>query len=550
MAAFALAWGGEGFWVCLPGALLLASAEPSPRGGLAAAALVVALAAVAAPPPLMPAALVVPTSIGILLALRSRLERERDAMRRFALRDPLTGVANRRALDERLGYEIARHTRHGESFAVLALDLDGFKAVNDRFGHDAGDELLREAAAALVEVVRAQDTVVRLGGDEFCVLAPQTGQASADRLIARVREALAGVTAGLSGLSASIGTAVFPADGSDAGGAARRRGPRRAGGEAALAQRAPAPPGGVSRLRRLLDRIELTSVRAALEFVDDRGHRDAAQIAYFALLSFIPLGLLLVGAFGLVFDDTEVRERVVNTVFDNVPLARGEDREQLERTVGDALDRARPPRRGLDPAADRRRQRRHGRVAPCDQRGLGHPHPPAAAAAQGARRRARARWDRRARAVALADRDATARRRARSARRATRSSRRCSTPSATACRSCSPGIVILFLYRVLPSPRPRTREIWPGAVVAALLLGVVREALELYFEELSDFGAIYGSLGALMALLVFVFAAANVLVFGAEFASEWSRLPPPEETREIVAKGHRRVRSASRPQRE
>ena len=154
-------------------------------------------------------------------------------------------------------------------------------------------------------------------------------------------------------------------------------------------------------------------MRAALEFVDDRGHRDAAQIAYFALLSFIPLGLLLVGAFGLVFDDTEVRERVVNTVFDNVPLARGEDRAQLERTVGDALDRARPPRRGLDPAADRRRQRRHGRVAPRDQRGVGHPHAPAAAPAQGARRRARARRDRRARAVALADRDATARRRGR-----------------------------------------------------------------------------------------------------------------------------------------
>jgi diguanylate cyclase (GGDEF)-like protein len=213
VGAFALAWGGEGFWICLPGALVLAAAEPNPRAGLAAAALVVVLAAVAAPPPLMPAALVVPLSVGILLALRARLERERDAMRRFALRDPLTGLANRRALDERLGYEIARHTRHGESFAVLALDLDGFKLVNDRFGHDAGDELLREAAAALVEVVRAQDTVVRLGGDEFCVLAPQTGQASADHLIARVRGALASVTDGVSGLSASMGTAVFPVDG-------------------------------------------------------------------------------------------------------------------------------------------------------------------------------------------------------------------------------------------------------------------------------------------------------------------------------------------------
>ena len=95
----------------------------------------------------------------------------------------------------------------------MALDLDGFKAVNDRFGHDAGDELLCDAAGALVGAVRAQDTVVRLGGDEFCVLAPQTDAAHADHLVGRVRESLAGVTAGLSGLSASIGTAVFPADG-------------------------------------------------------------------------------------------------------------------------------------------------------------------------------------------------------------------------------------------------------------------------------------------------------------------------------------------------
>jgi uncharacterized BrkB/YihY/UPF0761 family membrane protein len=96
----------------------------------------------------------------------------------------------------------------------------------------------------------------------------------------------------------------------------------------------------MSGARRLLDRVELTSVRAALEFVDDRGHRDAAQIAYFALLSFVPLALLLVGAFGLVFDDEEVRRRVVTTVFDNVPLARPQDRVQLERTVDDALEGA------------------------------------------------------------------------------------------------------------------------------------------------------------------------------------------------------------------
>ena len=85
--------------------------------------------------------------------------------------------------------------------------------------------------------------------------------------------------------------------------------------------------------------------------------------------------------------------------------------------------------------------------------------------------------------------------------------------------------VVLFLYRVLPWPRPKVREIWPGAVVAAALISLTRGALELYFEYLADLGALYGSLGALMALLIFVYAVSLILVFGAEYASEWSRLP-------------------------
>ena len=75
-----------------------------------------------------------------------------------------------------------------------------------------------------------------------------------------------------------------------------------------------------------------------MEFVDDRGHRDAAQIAFFAVLSFVPLAMLLVGSFGFFFDDQEIRDRVVQVVFDNVPLAQEGDRTRLERAFDDALD--------------------------------------------------------------------------------------------------------------------------------------------------------------------------------------------------------------------
>ena len=108
------------------------------------------------------------------------------------------------------------------------------------------------------------------------------------------------------------------------------------------------------------------------------------------------------------------------------------------------------------------------------------------------------------------------------------------------------GGVILFLYCVLPMHRQRVRDVWPGVVVAVVLLAILREGLELYFEELADFGAIYGSLGALMALLLFVYAASIVLLFGAEFASEWTRLPDDDEVARQVRKGRRKVLAALR----
>jgi diguanylate cyclase (GGDEF)-like protein len=162
-------------------------------------------------PPVALAILVPAASVLILIATRERLRRERDSLRATALRDPLTGAANRRSLLERVDYEIARHTRSGRSFCVLMLDLDGFKALNDRFGHAAGDDLLCDVSAALTRAMRDQDTVARLGGDEFCVLAPETD--APERLVSRAMAAVGRVTAGVEVLGASAGAAVFPADG-------------------------------------------------------------------------------------------------------------------------------------------------------------------------------------------------------------------------------------------------------------------------------------------------------------------------------------------------
>src|SRR5215218_942174 len=95
--------------------------------------------------------------------------------------------------------------------------------------------------------------------------------------------------------------------------------------------------------------------------------------------------------------------------------------------------------------------------------------------------------------------------------------------------------------------RQRVASVWPGVHVSVLLLGLVKGAMELYFEHLANLGALYGSLGALMALLLFVYAASIVLLFGAEFASEWTRLPRDDrDVRTELARIRRRARGALR----
>jgi diguanylate cyclase (GGDEF)-like protein len=116
----------------------------------------------------------------------------REEMARMALTDPLTGLANRALFLDRLDQAIARAKRTGHHPAVVFIDLDRFKTVNDSLGHEAGDEVLRSVASRLEEVVRGQDTVARLGGDEFAVLcdAPREPE-TAERLAERIAGAVA-----------------------------------------------------------------------------------------------------------------------------------------------------------------------------------------------------------------------------------------------------------------------------------------------------------------------------------------------------------------------
>jgi diguanylate cyclase (GGDEF)-like protein len=219
-----LAGGGDAFWLCLPAVLVVSAMSRSRTEALISAAAVTAATALPLAgwlnvtrlpsPPLT--LLVVAASVAVLQAARERQERERERLRNVALSDPLTGIANRRLLLSRVEYELARHTRARQKFALVMLDLDGFKLLNDRFGHAAGDELLCDVAGSLAHAMRAQDTVARIGGDEFCVLAPETDHPHTLPLAKRIANTVADATAGIETLSASVGIAVFPDDGVNA----------------------------------------------------------------------------------------------------------------------------------------------------------------------------------------------------------------------------------------------------------------------------------------------------------------------------------------------
>ena len=132
--------------------------------------------------------------------MAGRLEQE-------ALVDPLTGLLNRRALERDMRRERARATRYGRRFSIMVIDLDGLKQVNDTDGHLAGDLYLRALGTALAGVLRSGDEAYRIGGDEFVVLLPETGDARAEIVAERVADAGAPPF--------SWGAATFGPDGQD-----------------------------------------------------------------------------------------------------------------------------------------------------------------------------------------------------------------------------------------------------------------------------------------------------------------------------------------------
>jgi diguanylate cyclase (GGDEF)-like protein/PAS domain S-box-containing protein len=135
-----------------------------------------------------------------------------DHLRQQAAQDPLTGLANYRHLVEILDSEIKRSERTGREFALLFLDLDGLKKINDRFGHVVGSQALCRLADVLSNSCRNMDTAARFGGDEFAVILPETGEVPANLVAGRICDNLAR-DGRKPKLSVSIGVAIYPKDG-------------------------------------------------------------------------------------------------------------------------------------------------------------------------------------------------------------------------------------------------------------------------------------------------------------------------------------------------
>lgn len=151
--------------------------------------------------------------VRIMVTARAQRRHHQEHLERLARLDALTGIANRRTFEERLEREMARTDRHGRPCALLMIDLDGFKAVNDTQGHQVGDQVLKDVAKLLRESlrVRSEDLVARFGGDEFAVLLCELkGVETALAVAEMIRERIGRPVWGGQSVSASIGVALYP----------------------------------------------------------------------------------------------------------------------------------------------------------------------------------------------------------------------------------------------------------------------------------------------------------------------------------------------------
>jgi len=156
---------------------------------------------------------------GFISGVISGLVLTRQQMERYkkeARTDFLTGALNPRGLEEALTYECERAQRFGRSFSILMTDLDHFKEANDRFGHGAGDIILKEFIRLVREEIRAIDTIARKGGDEFILILPETKGEGGQILAERLREKIDGYEfrfprgRSFSRITLSVGIATFP----------------------------------------------------------------------------------------------------------------------------------------------------------------------------------------------------------------------------------------------------------------------------------------------------------------------------------------------------
>lgn len=142
----------------------------------------------------------------VMIALENR--RRSHMLAKMALTDHLTGLANRAQFDRVLESEMAHAKRTGEVFSVLCLDLDGFKDINDRYGHPAGDEVLCEVARRLQQLMRAEDTVSRIGGDEFGMVIREGAQVSTQALAQRITQAMSASITLSNGAQVDVGICI------------------------------------------------------------------------------------------------------------------------------------------------------------------------------------------------------------------------------------------------------------------------------------------------------------------------------------------------------